>query len=97
MCLGAGKGESLLTVSMLGSPKPPGSNMLLGGTESSLQSAAVAESELPMCKQYFCDYRTLLICTGTNNSWGDLRGRDCRAGKRKKRCSQFYSMPQMHL
>lgn len=68
MCLGAGKGGSLLTVSMLGSPKPPGSNMLLEGMESSLQSAAAAESKLSMCKQYFCDYRILLICTGTNNS-----------------------------
>lgn len=44
MCWGAGKGGSLLTVSMLGSPKPPGSNMLVGGMESSLQSAAVVES-----------------------------------------------------
>lgn len=64
---GSKKG-TLLTVSMLGSPKPPGSNMLLGSMESSLLSAAVAECELSMCKQPFCDYRILLICTGTNNS-----------------------------
>lgn len=55
MCWGAGKGGSLLTVSMLGSPKPPGSNMLLGGMESSLQSAAVVESP-----SYWCANTTLV-------------------------------------
>lgn len=34
---------------MLGSPKPPGSNMLLGGMESSLQSVAVVESPSFWC------------------------------------------------
>lgn len=55
MCWGAGKGGSLLTVSMLGSPKPPGSNMLLGGMESSLQSAAVVVSP-----SYWCANTTLV-------------------------------------
>lgn len=54
----------LLTVSMLGSPKTPGSNIMLGGVESSLQSAAVVEFKLLVCKHFFCDYGILLICTG---------------------------------
>lgn len=48
-------GGSLLTVSMLGSPKPPGSNILLGGMESSLQSAAAVESP-----RYWCANTTLV-------------------------------------
>lgn len=59
--------------------------MLPGVAESSLQSAAATHSELGMCKQLFCNYKTLLILTGTNNSKGDLGGRNSQAGKRKKR------------
>lgn len=59
--------------------------MLPGVAESSLQSAAATHSELATCKQLFCNYKTLLILTGTNNSKGDLRGSNSQAGKRKKR------------